>query len=232
MMPAGQRAECGRDHGVGRRPGRGDAARDKGRRIEFVIGDQDQAAAKNVGAGPRFRSPGRGELVVRRWSWRGPAVRADTGGEFVDNPPSVRITPALVRSSAGRSASASWARRIWQRAITAESGQCRRVRRRSACRARVASAGRRRALRARATRQYLRASRWPTARSRPAHGDSRLAVLDQADRRADHRHQRLGTGVARGPAGIAQGFDLVGTIAPLGVYPERRPSAKSRPRLT
>ena len=43
MEAAGQCAQCGCDYGVGGRSRRSDAARNKGRRIELVIGDQHQA---------------------------------------------------------------------------------------------------------------------------------------------------------------------------------------------
>ena len=45
MTAAGQGGERRRYDGIGRRPGRGDAARDKGRSVELVIGEQYQRAA-------------------------------------------------------------------------------------------------------------------------------------------------------------------------------------------
>ena len=60
MTPAGQGAERRRHDGIGRCPGRGDAARDKGRGVEFVVGEQHQAAAEDFGAAS-IQAPGRGE---------------------------------------------------------------------------------------------------------------------------------------------------------------------------
>ena len=65
MAPPGQRAQRGLDDGVWGRAGRGDAARDKGRGIELVIGDQHEAAPHDLGAA-LIQAPGRGEPAMDR----------------------------------------------------------------------------------------------------------------------------------------------------------------------
>src|SRR5947207_15738321 len=65
MPPAGQRGKRPGNDGVGRRAGRGDAARDKGRGVELVISQQNQAAADQMGT-LVVELPQRGELPVHR----------------------------------------------------------------------------------------------------------------------------------------------------------------------
>src|SRR5207302_6752133 len=50
MPPPGQRREGARDDRIGCGASRGDTARDKGRGVELVVGEQNEAAADQNGA--------------------------------------------------------------------------------------------------------------------------------------------------------------------------------------
>src|SRR5205807_1522584 len=50
MPPPGQRREGARDDRIGCGAGRGDTARDKSRGVELVVGEQNEAAADQIGA--------------------------------------------------------------------------------------------------------------------------------------------------------------------------------------
>ena len=178
------------DHGIRGGAGRGDAARDKGRGVELVIGDQHEAAAQNVGA-RLVQSPRRGEPAVDRLGAGrcGRRRRRRARREFAGRCGSPR---PRVRSSAGRSSSASAASRIWQRSISPDAGV-----RRPDVAGRSMSAARR--LGSGAPEQAVAISSSVAVSERrtascPAVIEA--AVLDQADRRADHRHQRFGIGAA------------------------------------
>src|SRR5205085_256237 len=65
MPPPGQRREGARDDRIGCGASRGDTARDKSRGVELVVGEQNKAAADQIGA-PLVEMPQRGELLMYR----------------------------------------------------------------------------------------------------------------------------------------------------------------------
>ena len=83
-------------------------ARDKGRRVQLVIGQQHQNAADQIGA-RLVQTPGSGELPVHRiaagFAAGSASAMAATSSARIARP--VRMIPARLRSSAARSSAAS-----------------------------------------------------------------------------------------------------------------------------
>ena len=220
MTAPGQRRERGRHDRIRASRRSSDAARDKGRGVEFVVGEQHQTAAHQVGAAldPAARQRQAGDAPARRR--RSPG---DAGGKLAEDQPSGADHPGAGQIER-RQIVVGELREANLAALDKPGGRCP-----------ICAARHRRKLLERRAGPALPQDRrhiFERRRSDKAIASSAAVidpvVLDQADRRADDRRQRLGLGRARASAAPAAQRSTSSTRSGARGCREPPPSASGR----